>query len=356
MKKVTRVLSHTPLRRYAGVGVLLFLALPAPLSWAQMVRPTMPDVDVAKITRVVRSAPAFDAKAKTLTYKLSITNTSKDIPIPGPLRLVLKNIAPKTATLAQRDGVTAAKEVYFDFLPGKYLLPDETTPPKPVVFKVPKQMSVRFDVQLIVAGDNKPVSLSVAPAQLTVAVGKQESLRAMGVMRDGSREDVTEQAEWTVKDPKIAKVTSPGVVLGLSQGATVVTAKQGSVVSPPSRVTVTVEPIVVSSPTGNSPPSSNLIPQGVTLLKEGESFVFKTDAVPEKVENAQTIGTLIDAEVGAVRFELSRNKVNNHLQLFAMDSTGKTIGSASAPPTEKELVLFYKVPSGLRRVVARLKR
>jgi hypothetical protein len=49
-------------------------------------------------------------------------------------------------------------------------------------------------------------------------------LRALATLADGTRPDVTSEAAWSVTDPRVLAVSSRGLVTGLADGGTIVTA------------------------------------------------------------------------------------------------------------------------------------
>ena len=55
-------------------------------------------------------------------------------------------------------------------------------------------------------------------------VGETLQLRAIATMSDGSRPDVTNEAAWSVTDPRVLTVSARGLVTALAEGGTIVTA------------------------------------------------------------------------------------------------------------------------------------
>lgn len=91
-----------------------------------------------------------------------------------------------------------------------------------------------FNYVPITVVDAKPVvvtlqSITVAPDNPTVTVGKTKQLTATGSYSDGSTQDLTAQVSWQSSDPAKATVSTTGLVSGLSYGSTTVKATLGSI-------------------------------------------------------------------------------------------------------------------------------
>lgn len=106
-------------------------------------------------------------------------------------------------------------------------------------------------------------SIELAPLSPMIVAGRTDQLTATGHFSDGSSADVTETADWTSSVPATATVSNSsgtrGLVTGLAQGATTVTATIGAV-SMGTGVTVTapeLESIAVT-------PSDSSVSAGMT--------------------------------------------------------------------------------------------
>jgi trimeric autotransporter adhesin len=72
-------------------------------------------------------------------------------------------------------------------------------------------------------------SISIEPANASIAQGTRIQLAAIGTFNDGGTRDVTHNATWSVSDPTIVSIgTSNGFVVGLAPGLVMVTASLGS--------------------------------------------------------------------------------------------------------------------------------
>lgn len=83
-------------------------------------------------------------------------------------------------------------------------------------------------------------SIAVTPASASLAKGATQQLTATGTFSDGSTQNVTTTATWASSNTTTATVGSgTGLVVGVAQGTTQISATLGSVVSPNAAMTVT---------------------------------------------------------------------------------------------------------------------
>lgn len=75
------------------------------------------------------------------------------------------------------------------------------------------------------------VSIAVAPANSSIALGATQQLTATGMFSDGSTQDLTSSATWASASgsPTVAAITSPGVALAENFGTATISATSGSV-------------------------------------------------------------------------------------------------------------------------------
>jgi hypothetical protein len=83
------------------------------------------------------------------------------------------------------------------------------------------------------------VSITVTPANPSVAVGISEQFVATGKFTDGSTPNLTSSVTWASSSPAIATINSAGLASDLTQGKTTISATQGSI-SGSTTLTVTV--------------------------------------------------------------------------------------------------------------------
>ena len=81
--------------------------------------------------------------------------------------------------------------------------------------------------------------LDVSPSVETVSSGKSKHLTAVATFGDGSKKDVTNDAQWASDNPKTATVDDKGTVVGVSTGITSVKVTYGGAKA---STTVTVTP------------------------------------------------------------------------------------------------------------------
>lgn len=81
-------------------------------------------------------------------------------------------------------------------------------------------------------GDGGPrtlVSIAIGPTPLALPVGACQPLTATGTFDDGSSEDITDQAEFSLEAGAAATVTPAGLARALAEGTSTVTAKLGQI-------------------------------------------------------------------------------------------------------------------------------
>ena len=67
-------------------------------------------------------------------------------------------------------------------------------------------------------------SISISPSVFSIAAGQNKQLSVMGIYSDGSSHDVTSQAAWVAGNTAAASVDSNGLVTGVAQGTSTITA------------------------------------------------------------------------------------------------------------------------------------
>lgn len=105
------------------------------------------------------------------------------------------------------------------------------------------------------------VSIAIAPANVVIPTGFQESFRASGTFSDGATRDLTADVTWQVSPPDVAGVSNAasdrGLISSLAPGIAIVTATMGDVVGTTSLrataaqlVSISVSPFRSSIPVG----------------------------------------------------------------------------------------------------------
>src|SRR6266404_671776 len=72
-------------------------------------------------------------------------------------------------------------------------------------------------------------SISVTPANPSVAIGQNQQFVATGLYADGSTQDLTSSVSWSSSQPAIAAITTAGLASGLSGGSTTIAAALGGI-------------------------------------------------------------------------------------------------------------------------------
>ena len=92
------------------------------------------------------------------------------------------------------------------------------------------------------------VSLSVAPASVTLKAGEQQRFAALGTYRDGSSRDLSNSVTWTATIPSVAAIDSGGVSLARVPGNTTIMATLARTSALAGVVVSSVIPNAVSTP------------------------------------------------------------------------------------------------------------
>ncbi len=71
---------------------------------------------------------------------------------------------------------------------------------------------------------NELISIVVTPANLSIVLGGTQQFTATGHFRDGSTQNLTASVAWGSSAPGVATINGPGLVSGVSQGSTTITA------------------------------------------------------------------------------------------------------------------------------------
>ncbi len=82
------------------------------------------------------------------------------------------------------------------------------------------------------------VSIAVAPAAASIAVGATQAFSATGTFSDGSTADLTNSAAWASSNIPVATISSSGIASGNSAGITNITAAQNAIASNTAALTV----------------------------------------------------------------------------------------------------------------------
>jgi uncharacterized protein YjdB len=71
------------------------------------------------------------------------------------------------------------------------------------------------------------LSIGIAPATATVAVGSQQQFKATGIYEDTSTQDLTDAVTWNSSKPAVASISSSGLAIGMEPGTSTVGASVG---------------------------------------------------------------------------------------------------------------------------------
>jgi trimeric autotransporter adhesin len=112
-------------------------------------------------------------------------------------------------------------------------------------------LSVSGSTLLTVTGASHLLeSISVTPANPSVAIGQNQQFVATGMYADESTQDLTSSVSWSSSQPAIATITTAGLASGLNGGSTTIAAALGNIntsltlgVDPVALVSITVTPV-----------------------------------------------------------------------------------------------------------------
>jgi phospholipase C len=110
-------------------------------------------------------------------------------------------------------------------------------------------LSVSGSTTLATAPPPQLQSISVSPANPSVAIGQNQQFVATGLYADGSTQDLTSSVSWSSSQPAIAAITTAGLASGLGGGSSAITAALGTIsvtatlsVNPLALVSIAVTP------------------------------------------------------------------------------------------------------------------
>ncbi|MET0388002.1 MAG: Ig-like domain-containing protein, partial [Polyangiales bacterium] len=124
----------------------------------------------------------------------------------------------------------------------------------------------------ITVSDARLTSIVIDPDELTLPIGKQETLTATGQFSDGSPQDISSLVLWSTSDAAVASVSNAGgtrgAVRGLKTGTAEITASRGNVSA---KITVTVSEAQLVSITV-TPPNWTIASGTITELMASGKF------------------------------------------------------------------------------------
>lgn len=153
-------------------------------------------------------------------------------------------------------------------------------------------------------------TVTVAPSTPSIAIGKTQQMSATGTYDNGSTDNVTDSASWASSDSSIATVSSTGLVTGIAQGSTTISATLDAV-NGSTTMTVTIANLASISIT----PASTSISSGQTqqytaigILQNGNT-VDMTDSVTWASSNTE-VATIDDSGLATAETVTSNEKTN----------------------------------------------
>jgi hypothetical protein len=89
--------------------------------------------------------------------------------------------------------------------------------------------SISGSTSLTAVTPPKLVSITVTPANPSIAAGQQQQFTATGNYSDGSHQNLTSTAPWTSSTPSVATIAAGGMATAVTAGSTVIQATSGSI-------------------------------------------------------------------------------------------------------------------------------
>jgi uncharacterized protein YjdB len=110
----------------------------------------------------------------------------------------------------------------------------------------------------LVVGPPALVSLAVSSANSSVGVGSTDQFAAIGTYSDGSTQNLTNSATWSVSSTPLATISNSGLLTAKSNGAAVITATSGSINgSAPLTITISLVSLAITPLTQTIAPSTD---------------------------------------------------------------------------------------------------
>jgi hypothetical protein len=106
-------------------------------------------------------------------------------------------------------------------------------------------VNVKIKGKAVGSGLATLISITVTPANSSIAVGATQQFAATGTYSDNTTHDITAQVTWSSSNTSAATVNSSGVATGVTSGTSTITAALGSI-SGNTTITVTAPPTLVS--------------------------------------------------------------------------------------------------------------
>ncbi len=183
-------------------------------------------------------------------------------------------------------------------------------------------------------------SISVSPANLSIAAGMTQQFTATGLYTDNSRQDVTASATWTTSNAAIATVTASGLATGVSVGSAAITATLNGV-SGYSTLTVTAATLVsiaVTPPTANIGLGATQPLTAVGTLSDGSmqtlttsvSWTSGTPAVATVSNTAGTQGQVMSVGQGTAVITATSGAVTGTATVTVTAATAVSVGVTPA--------------------------
>jgi hypothetical protein len=163
-------------------------------------------------------------------------------------------------------------------------------------------------------------SIRVSPGSVAILLGQTQQFNATGNYNDGSIQDLTSMADWTVSMPSVATISRPGLATPAGLGSTSIMASFNGIIGSGSlKVEVVPYSVTGSMTTGREEHTATTLNDGKVLVVGGYSE-FQAIPVPEVYDPAT--GTFsLTGTASTDRFSHTATLLPNGLVLIAGGSS-----------------------------------
>ncbi|HXY16172.1 MAG TPA: Ig-like domain-containing protein [Terriglobales bacterium] len=164
------------------------------------------------------------------------------------------------------------------------------------------------------------VSISLAPANPSIALGTTEQFTATGTYTDSHTQDLTSVATWTSDTPSTATVNQSGLAISVGTGTATISASSGGVtgstiltVTPAVVVSITISPNQATIPLGNTQPFTATATYSDGTMKDvtQTGHWTSTESNVATISNAKnTAGVATSKGLGTTTIGISLDRVS----------------------------------------------
>jgi concanavalin A-like lectin/glucanase superfamily protein/Big-like domain-containing protein len=188
----------------------------------------------------------------------------------------------------------------------------------------PLSLSGKWIMQMMAfrSGSATLQSITVTPANPSIAAGGHQQFTATGNYSDGSHQDLTSSATWSSSNQSVATITSTGYATGVATGTTTIKAVSGSIsgtttltVTAAGTFTITASPTSLSVTQGNQGTStitttlqngfSSSISLSASGTPSGTSVTFNPNPIPSPGSGNSTMTITVGSSTPAGTYPIT---------------------------------------------------